>query len=82
MINGSQVDFQAAIVYDPTTGAQTGYQHLYIVRQNPVGDDLNDQFSDTTPDNPCLDNPCKNNATCAVGFGNNYACFCPPEYTG
>ncbi len=79
LIDGNQVDFQAVILFDPKTGKQTGYQYLYVVRRNAIGDD---QLSNKEPFNPCLFNPCQNNGTCAVGFDNNFACFCLPEYTG
>lgn len=82
LINGNQIDFQTAIVYDGRTGWQTGYQHLYMVRNMPTGDDMKDKFANNEPVDPCLKNPCKNNAICAVGFGNNFACFCPDSFTG
>ena len=80
-MNTTQVDFFAAIVYNSITGQQT-YQYSYFVRNNIVGNDLNDEFKNLTAKDPCSPNPCLNGAPCSIGFGNNYVCFCPISFTG
>ena len=81
IINTTQVDFVTAIVYNSYTGAQT-YKNAYFVRNNVVGDDLDDDFKNFTAFDPCLSNPCLNDASCKIGFGNKYVCFCPDSFTG
>jgi hypothetical protein len=80
-VNTTQVDFVNAIVYNSITGVQT-YQYSYFVRNNIVGNDLNDEFKNLTVKDPCSPDPCLNGAPCSIGFGNNYVCFCPISYTG
>jgi hypothetical protein len=61
LINGSQIDIQAAVVYDTSVGLQTSYQHVYVVRNNIFRDDQNDVFTKNDVANLCLPNPCKYN---------------------
>ena len=82
VINGTQIDIQAAIVYDTTIGLQTSYQHVYEVRNNIVGDDQNDIFNKNNVSNPCFSNPCKNNGSCISGFGGAFVCICLKYNTG
>jgi hypothetical protein len=78
-VNTTQVDFIATFIYNSFTGLQT-YKYAYFVRNNIFGDDLNDAFKNIT--DPCSSNPCLNGASCSIGYGNNYVCFCPISYTG
>ena len=80
-INITQVDFVTSIVYDSNTGIQS-YQHAYFIRNNLVGDDLNDAFTNSSVNDPCLSNPCLNGASCSIGFQYNYVCICPTSFTG
>ena len=81
IINITQVDFVTAIVYDSYTGVQS-YKNAYFVRNNVVGDDLDDDFKNIPAYDPCLSNPCLNGASCSIGFANKYVCFCPDSFTG
>ena len=80
-MNNTQVDFITAIVYNSITGVQT-YQYAYFVRNNIVGNDLNDEFKNITAKDPCSSNPCLNGGSCSIGYGNNYVCFCPISFKG
>ncbi len=66
-MNTTQVDFVTAIVYNSITGVQT-YQYSYFVRNNIVGNDLNDEFKNLTEKDPCSPNPCLNGAPCSIGL--------------
>ena len=73
-INGTQVDFQAAIV-----GDSLSYSHYYEIQVNLFGSDVSgsEEFNGT-----CNPNPCKNGATCQIGFGNGFSCLCPSGFKG
>jgi hypothetical protein len=73
-IQGTQLDFQAAIVGDTLS-----YFHVYEVQANIVGNDLDDiaVFNGT-----CYPNPCKNGGTCERGLVNDFSCLCPNGYVG
>ena len=79
MIDGTQVDFQAAILgyFD-----EEPYQHYYTIRASIAGSDLNDKFSNETVINPCDLNPCQNNGTCQIGLANRFSCLCPENFIG
>ena len=79
IVNGVQVDFQAALVIN--NGIQS-YQHVYVVRDSGGGDDQFQIFN--LNNNPCLanNNPCKNGGTCYNGYNKTFSCNCPTQYTG
>ena len=77
----TQLDFLTAVVYNSDTGVQS-YQHAYFVRNNVVGDDMADKYQNISLNDPCSPNPCLNGASCSIGFGNQYACYCPFSFTG
>ncbi len=73
-IQGTQLDFQAAIVGDTLS-----YFHLYEVQANIAGNDLDDNsvFNGT-----CNPNPCINGGICQRGIATNFKCLCPDGYVG
>ena len=73
-IEGTQVDFQAAIV-----GDSLSYMHYYEIQVNLFGSDVSgsEEFNGT-----CNPNPCKNGATCQIGFGNGFSCLSPSGFKG
>jgi hypothetical protein len=81
MFDGFQIDIQALITFDTSGTGQTGYKHIYNVRNNIVSNDQ-DRTSDQNIYNPCDSNPCKNNGSCSIGFNNSLICLCPSNYNG
>jgi hypothetical protein len=79
MINGTQVNFQAAIL--GYTNLEQ-YQYYYSIASNIVTSDLDDYFANATVINPCDANPCKNDGTCVIGIANNFVCLCPEYVIG
>ena len=73
-INGTQVDFQAAIV-----GDSLSYMHYYEIQVNLFGSDVSgsEVFNGT-----CNPNPCENGGNCQIGLGNGFSCLCPDGYIG
>ena len=73
-IEGTQVDFQAAIV-----GDSLSYMHYYEIQVNLFGSDVSgsEEFNGT-----CNPNQCENDGTCQIGLGNSFSCLCPDGYTG
>ena len=80
-INGTQIDFQVAIIFDSNTGIQSSYEHLYFVRNVVAGNDRNESTNMTAND-PCLKIQCGNGGSCLIGFNNLPLCLCPSEYSG
>ena len=75
-INGIQIDFSQAIVFD-TENNSVSYQTLLTAQTEGFTDS---QF--LTNQNPCVSSPCRNSGNCIAGFNNNYLCVCSPSYTG
>ncbi len=80
-INGIQIDFQGAIIYNAFTGAQLSYEHVYFVRNDLVRYDIN-EATNTTLKDPCFENLCQNGGSCVIGFDGKTLCLCPDEYSG
>jgi hypothetical protein len=78
IINGSQVDFEAAIL---TQSDPQLYEHYYTVRETEAGSDLNDEYANV-PITSCYPNPCENSGTCLVVLGGIYYCACTTNFTG
>ena len=72
-IDGTQVDFQAAIVGDSLT-----YMHYYEIQANVFGSDIG---GDEVFNGTCEPNPCENGGTCRIGLGNYFSCLCPYGYS-
>ena len=75
-INGIQIDFRQAIVFD-TENNSVSYQTLMAAQT--------DSFTDTQfslNQNPCLSSPCRNGGNCIAGYNNTYLCVCSSSYTG
>ncbi len=79
MIDGTQVNFEAAIL---GYNSQNQYQHYYFIDANIAGSDLEDSFANVTVTNPCDSNPCQNNGTCNIGLLMRYVCTCPFDFAG
>jgi hypothetical protein len=81
MFDGFQIDIEALITFGGIKNSQTGYKHVYNVRNNIVS---NDQAKTSYPNiyNPCDSSPCQNNGSCSIGFNNSLICLCPENYNG
>jgi hypothetical protein len=79
MINGTQVNFQAAILAYSNIEQ---YQYYYSIASNIVTSDLDDYLANATVINPCDANPCKNDGICVIGIANNFVCLCPEYIIG
>jgi hypothetical protein len=73
-IQGTQLDFQAAIVGDTLS-----YFHVYEVQANIVGNDLDDNF---VLNGTCNPDPCLNGGICQRGLAGDFSCLCPDGYRG
>ena len=73
-IEGTQVDFQAAIV-----GYSLSYLHYYEIQVNIFGSDVSgsEVFNST-----CNPSPCVNGGSCQIGLGKGFSCLCPDGYIG
>ena len=78
IINGSQVDFEAAIL---TQSDPQLYEHYYTVRETEAGSDLNDEYANVTI-KTCDPDPCENSGRCSLGLGGSYYCDCPKYFIG
>ena len=78
VINGTQVDFEAAIL---TQFGRQFYKHYYTVRETAAGSDINDQYANLTI-TTCDPNPCENSGTCSLGFAGSFYCVCPKFFIG
>ena len=78
LINGIQVDIQAVIIIDKSSGQQlSGSNYMYFARATPGGDEAAN--NKTTP---CSNNPCQNGALCVIVTNKNYNCLCTAGWAG
>ena len=75
LINGTQVDFQAAIINSSLT-----YVHFYEIQANTFGSDQQGDLSNIN--STCDPNPCMNNGTCQILLGRKYNCLCTDGFIG
>ncbi len=79
VINGIQVDIQAAIIIDTTYGTQVAFQHVYFARAFPGGDAYEPGSNKTTP---CSSRPCENGGLCVVTSNTTFNCLCAAGWGG
>lgn len=80
-INGIQVDFEPAIVFN-AAGGQEGLNYVYIVRNDFRGNDRNDSFSSIAVNTSCSRNICQNGANCMYTLSTGTVCLCTYGFTG
>ena len=79
IINGFQVDIQAAIIIDSKFGNEVSFEHIYFARANPNGDQYDSPSNNTTP---CTKNPCQNGGLCVLLSKTHYSCLCTAGWLG
>ena len=78
LINGIQVDIQAVIIIDKSSGQQLiGSKYMYFARATPVGGE-----SANNKTTPCSNNPCQNGALCVIVGNQAYNCLCTAGWAG
>ena len=75
-INGIQIDFNMAIVFNAENNS-VSYQTILTAQSDNFADS---QFSFNQ--NPCVSYPCQNGGSCMTGYNDTYLCVCSSSFTG